>query len=168
MAQILTIFNGPATPTAAVPSVATSNVLKTMLQVQADRKFKIIEWGWSADASAAAVPGAVELIDTAAIAATVTAHAAADINKLSDPDAEPVDTILGLVLGTGATGFTATVEGTVTAVRRFDQQLLPPTGPYVKQWPLGREPVVDHDTNLRIRNTFAVTVNAICYVVIEI
>ncbi len=168
MGQILTIFNGPATPAAAVPSVATGVVIKTMLQVQADRKFKIIEWGWSADASAAAVPGAVELVDTGAIAATVTAYAAADINKTGDPDAEPVDTILGLILGSTASGFTSTGEGTVTVVRRFDQQLLPPTGPYVKQWPLGREPVVNHDTNLRIRNTFAVGVNAVCYVVVEI
>ncbi len=168
MPQRLTIYNGAATPAAAVPKITSGTAIKTMLQVQASRKFIVVEWGWSGDASAAAVPGAVELVDTGIVAATVTAHIASGIHKTGDPDAEAVDTELRVTLGTEATGFTATVEDTVTVVRRFDQQLLPPTGPYVKQWPLGREPVVDHDTNLRIRNTFAVAVNVVCYVIIEI
>ena len=169
MSQQLTIFNGPATPTAAVPSVASGTAIKTMLQLQANRKFIVMEWGWSGDASAAAVPGAVELVDTGAIPATsLTAYADADINKAGDPDAEDPNGILGLIYGTGASGFTAGAEGSVTAVRRFDQQLIAPTNQYVKQWPLGREPKVNHDTFLRIRNTFPVSVNVVCYVIIEL
>ena len=166
--QRLTIFNGAQTPAAAIPGVDSTAAIRTMLQVQASRKFEVVEWGWSGDLFALAAPGAVELIDTGAIAATVTAHAASGINKTGDPDAEAVDTELRVTLGVSATGFTATAEGTVTAVRRFDQQYIMGLNQYVKQWPLGERPKMDHDTNLRIRNTFAAAVNVVCYVIINI
>ncbi|KKM81969.1 hypothetical protein LCGC14_1324220, partial [marine sediment metagenome] len=59
-------------------------------------------------------------------------------------------------------------EGTVTATRLFDPQLVAPTGQYVKQWPLGREPVVNVGAALRIRVLAPVDVNCECYVEVEI
>ena len=165
---LLKMYNGAQNPTIAIPKIATTAVLKTMMQIQASKKFRIVEWGASFDASALAVPGSVELLETGSVNATVTAYAAADINLYGDPDSEAVDTEHRLTLGASASGFTASAEGTVTAVNRFDQQLVSPTNQWAFQHPLGREAVVNHDVNLRIRCTFPVTVNCICYILIEI
>jgi hypothetical protein len=61
----------------------------------------------------------------------------------------------------------AITEGTTTAARVFDAQLLPPTAPYVKQFPLGREPEVPISKFLRIRTTAPAAVNAVCYLIWE-
>jgi hypothetical protein len=167
MARFL-IPNGVAIAS-MLPKVTTGTALKTMLQVKAGAvlKFKVVEWGISFDASAAAVPIQCELIETGVVAATVTAHVTAGIHRVGDPDGEdPVGN--AIIVGTAATGYTATAEGTITATRLFDPQLVAPTGQYVKQWPLGREPVVNHDAILRIRVLAPVAVNCECYVEIEL
>lgn len=170
MPQFL-IANGPMQTTAAFAPVTTAAVIKTLLQVKpsATLPMKIIEWGISFDGSAAATPGKVELIETD-VAATVTAAVVADITKYDGAALAGGDPTTNLIqVGTAATGYTATVEGTITAVRNLDgPQLLPPTGPYIKQFPLGREPIVQIAKFLRIRTTFAVAINAYCYVIVEI
>ena len=50
----------------------------------------------------------------------------------------------------------------------FDVQFIAPTNQYVKQFPLGREPVVDAVSALRIRVTAGAAVNAYCYVILEV
>ena len=70
--------------------------------------------------------------------------------------------------GTAATGFTASAEGTVTATTLYDNQLVAPTNGYVKQWPLGREPVVEVSEALRIRVLAPVDVDCECYVEVEV
>jgi len=47
-------------------------------------------------------------------------------------------------------------------------QLVAPTNQYVKQFPLGREPMFKASEFLRIRVTAGAAVNAYCYVIIEI
>ena len=152
-----------------LPKVATGTGLKTMLQVKPGtvHQLLIVEWGISFDASAAAVPIQCELINTKAVFATVTAHATAGIHRVGDPNqADPVGT--QILVGTAATGYTASAEGTVTATTLYDAQLVAPTGQYVKQWPLGREPVVDVSDALRIRVLAPVDVNCECYVEVEV
>jgi hypothetical protein len=109
----------------------------------------------------------VELLETGTVFATVTAHVAAGIVELSSPGGTPVSTTF-FEVGTAATGYTSTAEGTITASRVFDAQLVAPTNQYVKQFPLGREPVVDAVSALRIRVTAGAAVNAYAYVVVEI
>ena len=163
------IYNGPMPTTAAQAPVTTGTAIKTMLQVKLGTQLtgKIVEWGISFDGSAAATPGKCELCETGTVFGTVTASAAADITKYGDPNlVDP--TTSAFVVGTSATGYTCTSEGSITAVRMFDAVLLPPTAPYVKQFPLGREPVINVSTAMRIRVTFGAAINAICYVIIEI
>ncbi len=74
----------------------------------------------------------------------------------------------GLTLGTSATGYTCTSEGSITTVRMFDAQLIAPTNQYVKQFPLGREPVLVIGNACRIRVTAAAAVNAYAYMIIDI
>lgn len=166
--MLLQIFNGPTPTTAALVAVATGTSIKTLLQVKpgSTRPLKIIEWGISFDAAAAAAPVRVELIE-ADVAATVTAHVAADLHKL-DADAVAMGdpTTDAVSVGTAATGYTASAEGTITAVRLFDAQMVSPAGQYVKQFPLGREPVIKPALFGRIRVHAPATVNAICYVTV--
>jgi len=169
MAELYQIFNGPMPTTASQVAVTTGTAIKTLLQVKlgTQMKGKIIEWGISFDGSAAAAPGIIELCETGTVFATVTASASADIHKFGDPNG--VDpTTSAFIIGTAATGYTASAEGTIVAVRQFDVQHIAPTNQYVKQFPLGREPVINVSTAMRIRVKFAAAINAICYVVIEI
>lgn len=165
------IPNGAMQTTAGFAKVATGATIKTLLQVKAGATtaLKIVEWGISLDGSAAATPGIVELIETD-VAATVTASVTADITKY-DPMAllngDPVTALIAV--GTAATGYTASAEGTITAVRNLDgPQLIAPTNQFIKQFPLGREPVIQNGKFGRIRVTFGTTVNAYCYMVVEV
>ena len=164
MGQRYLVANGPMPTTAALPKVTTGTAIKTLLQLatSSGNPIRIEEWGIGFDGIAAATPIQCELIDTGAVAATVTAHVAAGVmqyDSIADGGAAT------LTLGTSATGYTATVEGTITATRLGDIQLVAPSSLYVKQFPLGREFFIPGGRFLRIRVTAAAAVNAWCYVI---
>lgn len=165
------IANGPMQTTAAFAAVTTGTAVKTMLQVKPSATIaaKVIEWGVSFDGSAAATPGKVELIETD-VAATVTASVAADITKLDAAALSGGDPTTNLIqVGTTSTGYTSTAEGSITAVRNLAApQFIAPTGQFIQQFPLGREPVIQISKFGRIRVTFGAAVNAYCYMVVEI
>lgn len=160
--------NGPMPTTAAQAVVTTGTTIKTLLQVKGVTgvQFRIVEWGLSFDGSAAATPIKCELLETGTVFATVTAAVAADITKFDNPN-NPTSTTYFSV-GTAATGYTSTAEGTITAVRMFDAQLIAPTNQYVKQFPLGREPMVNADSSLRVRVTAGAAVNAYAYCILAV
>lgn len=164
------IANGPMQTTAAFAAVTTGTAIKTLLQVKAGttRALKIKEWGVVFDGFAAAAPGKIELIETD-VAATVTASATADITKLDGAALAGGDPVTNLIpVGTTSTGYTSTGEGSITAIRNLDSPLfIPPSGLYVKQFPLGDEPVIQISKFARIRVTFAAAVNAYCYMKVE-
>ena len=164
------IANGPMPTTASQAAVATGTGIITLLQIKASatKPFKIKEWGISFDGSAAATPIKVELLETD-VAATVTASVAADITKLDGEALAGGDPTTNLIpVGTTSTGYTASGEGSITAVRMFDPQLIAPTNQYVKQFPLGLEPVIQISKFARIRVKAGATVNAYCYMIIEV
>ena len=169
MAKYL-IANGPSPTTAAQAVVTTGTAIKTMLQVKAGatKTLKIKEWGISFDGSAAATPINVELLETD-VAATVTAHVAAGLVKFDAEALNGGDPTTNLIpVGTAATGYTASAEGTITATRMFDAQLIAPTNQYVKQFPLGDEPIIDLSKFARIRVTAGAAVGAYCYMIVEV
>jgi hypothetical protein len=149
--------------TAAPAKVTTGTAIKTLQQLAttSTMTLEVIEWGISFDGSAAATPGVCELVDTVAVNSTVTAYVAADITKVSQVGT----TASGLTLAVAGSGYTASAEGTVTATRQFDTQLLPPTAPYIKQFPLERGPTMLQSEFLRVRVTFGTAINALCYIV---
>lgn len=160
------VGNGPMQTTAKFAAVATGTSIKTMMQIKAGatQVLKIVEWGIHFNGSAAATGIAVELIETD-VAATVTAFVANDITKL-DADAisagDPTTNIFSV--GTSASGYTGTVEGSITAVRNLDTPLfLQPTGPFVHPFPLGQEPIIQPGKFCRIRVHAPADVNAYCY-----
>lgn len=160
------IYNGPSPTTAAQAPVTTGTAIKTLLQVKPLVRVRIVEWGISFSGSTAAAGIEAELLETGTVFATVTAHVAAGIQKFDDPTAVDPTTAL-FAVGTTATGYTSTGEGTITATRVFDAQLIQPTNQYVHPFPLGREPRVEAASSARIRVTAAAAVNAICYMVVE-
>jgi len=160
--------NGPMQTTAAPSSVTTSAAIKTLMQFKPLVPCKIIEWGISFDGSAAATPGKVELIETD-VAATVTAFVNNDITKYDGEALQFGDPTSNYIsVGTSASGYTATVEGSTTAVRDLDgPQLIAPTSQFVKQFPLGREPLVQANKFARVRVTFGSAINAYTYMIVE-
>jgi hypothetical protein len=168
--------NSAMATTAAPVKQPTGTAVRTMMQLApaAGVPIRVIEWGCSFDGSAAATPGQCELLDAGTVFATMsTAYAAADIQPNNDPNA-PANTAgtsgVPLNLGTALSGFAtaAVTEGSITAARMLDLQMLPATAPYVKQFPLGREPEVPGGHGLRARMTFAASVNVYVYVIFEV
>lgn len=143
--------------TAAQASVTTGTAIKTMLQLAtpSTRQIQLIAWGFTSDDPPGA-DGVVELLQTD-VAATVTAHVAAGVQPL-DPNA-PASL---LTLGTSATGYTATVEGSTTAARVFDAVALSSgTGEspltYAYQWMPDERPIIAVSRFLRVRATTPTT-----------
>lgn len=165
------IGNGPMQTTAAFAPVATGTAIKTLMQLKpsATIQAKIIEWGISFDGFAAAAPGKVELIETD-VAATVTAFVAADITKYDSDAIAGGDPTTNLIqVGTTSSGYTASAEGSITTVRNLaGPQLIAPTNQFIQQFPLGREPIIQVNKFARIRVTFAASINAYAYMIVNI
>jgi hypothetical protein len=162
MADLYFVGNGPEPTTASRLAVATGTGIKTLLQVAtvSTQEIYVVEWGISFDGSAAATPGIIELIETDVAASSGTSLTP---TKWGNP-AGPASSSVG---GTGATCYSPSAEGTITAIRTGDVQHIAPSGQYVKQFPLGREFKVGVSKFLRVRVKFAATVNAICYIIYE-
>ena len=160
------VYNGHMPAASKFAAVPSGTVLLTLLQLKAFTPCKIVEYGISFDGYAAATPIQVELLDTGAVFATVTASVDADVAKMDGEDS-PVSSISGIVLGATATGFTATAEGVITTTKPFDIQFVSPTSQFVKQFPLGREPKIVIGNSTRLRVSAAASVNAICYIEFE-
>lgn len=163
------IANGPMPTTAAQAPVTTGTAIKTLLQVKPFNVLWIAEWGVSFDPPASQATIKCELLDTGTVFGTVTASVDADITKLTSVE-DAVASIAGLTLGTSATGYTCTSEGSITAVRMFDPQILTPNpnsgAVYVKQFPLGCRPKLIIGNAGRIRVTSTVACNAYAYMVL--
>ena len=162
------IYNGPFPTTAAQLAVTTGTSIKTMLQVKGVTAafIKVRAWGVSMDGAAAAAGIQWELLETGTVFATVTASVAADILPTNDSGAPTSTTYLSV--GTTATGYTATAEGSITATRVFDSQFVQPTGQYAWELSLGNEYEVAAVSALRIRCKAAAAVNAVCWMVLEV
>jgi hypothetical protein len=154
--------SGPMPTTAAFATQTTGTSVKTLLQVAtpSTRAITVVEWGISFGGSTAAEPIKCELIETN-VAATVTAHVAAGVQPYTDPNA-PAS---AMTLGTSGTGYNASGEGSITATRHGDLQLISPTTQFVRQLPLGREFGVAVSRFLRVRVTAAASVTAYAYVI---
>lgn len=162
-------WNAAMPTAAAMAGVATANGVKTMLQLAtpSTRQIQVISWGFSISVTPPGV-STVELLQTD-VAATVTAHTSTGIIAL-DPNA-PASL---LSLGTSATGYTASAEGSTTATRVFDSQQLGIAAgnddlTYGYQFmPDEERPIVPINKFLRVRTTFTSTTPLFqCWVVFK-
>ncbi len=153
--------------TASFAAVTTGTAIKTLLQLKPFNVGKIVAWGISFDGSAAATPIECELLETGTVFATVTASVDNDVFKLDGAD-QAAASVAGLTLGTAATGYTSSAEGTITATKLFDAQFVAPTNQYIYQFPLGYEPKLLIGNAYRVRVKAGAAVNAICWIEIDI
>jgi len=158
--------NGAMPTTAAQVPVTTGTAIKTMLQVATPsaKTLKVVAFGCEF-ANALTAPVTVELVETAAVAATVTAHVAAGVQPYG---ADALGGASSMTLGASATGYTASAEGTVTATRTFKYKILPVGATsYEWEWSMGREPIVGVSKILRVRMTTSVAVNAYAWILFD-
>lgn len=148
-------WNAAQATTAPQSAVTTGTATKTMLQIAtpSTRMLRVISWGFTTAES----PGADGVIELLAgdVAATVTAHSASGVQPL-----DPGSPASLMTLGTSATGFTATVEGTLTATRTFDQVAIDSSlgvQTYAYQFTPEEQPLVAVSKFLRIRATTPTT-----------
>src|SRR5262249_39402998 len=158
-------FNGPFPTTAAQASVSTGTSIKTMLQLKAGAGAGIIitGWGYSIQPEPAAA-GTIELVKTDG-AATVTAFVAGDITPLATPS-----TASTVSLGTAASGYTGSAEGTITATDMFDAIKLPVSTTaarhmtYDKFFNADERPYLPAGGFLRVRATMGTSTGMICWI----
>lgn len=144
----------------ALTEVATGTTVKTVLQIAtpSTTDIRVVAWGISFDGvSATAEPGHVALVDVD-VAATVTSLTAEEWGS----DDNPASLCIG---GTAATGFNASAEGTIAGSRILDGQVVHPQTGY-SLW-LPEKPKVKASRFLRVRATFAATVNCIPWVLYQ-
>lgn len=154
------IPNFATNTTAAPTAVTTGTSIKTMLQVKPFVPLWVVEWGYFFDGSPSDIK--VELIEVD-VAATVTASADADITKLDVVSDGVAPSVGALTLGTAATGYTASAEGTITVCRNLDAPQVSSLKAFVKPFALGERPLIQVAKFARIRVTAAAAVNMLCY-----
>ena len=136
------------------------------LATPSTRMIQVLEWGFSLDDPPGA-DGVIELLQ-ADVAATVTAHVNSGVINL-----DPNGTNTLLTLGTSATGYTSTNEGTVTATRPFDAVSLSSVSgesglSYVRTFMPDDRPVVAVSKFLRVRATTPTTASDMrCFVTFQ-
>lgn len=150
--------------TAAPAGVTTGTAIKTMLQVKPLVPLFLVEWGYFFDGSPSAIK--VELVE-ADVAATVTASVEADLTKLGNVADATATGAINMTFGTTATGYTASGEGTVTAIRNLDAPQISSLNSFIKQFPLGERPMIQIAKFGRIRVTAAAAVNMLCYMILS-
>lgn len=168
------IYNSAMATTAAPVKQPTGTAIRTMMQLRPATGYypQILAWGVSFDASAAAVPGVVELFEGDVAATMSTAYVAADIQPYDD-DRNIANTagVSGVPfnLSTTTSGFAtaAVTEGTTTTSRMFDIQLIAPTNQYNYEWALGGRPKMKAQAYTRVRVTCAATVNMIVWILVD-
>lgn len=155
MAGVFKSWSGAVNTTAAPTRIATGTAIKTLLQLTAPsaKAITIVSWSISFDGvTASAVPVPCELIETTTVAGgSPTAVTPIKWGGTTQADASAA-----------TVGFAPSSEGSVTGTTRLLDyvDLTPNGGVYVRDFPLGREPVVAAAQVVRIRTTSAATVNA--------
>lgn len=160
-------YNGPMVTTASYAPVATSAVsgtAKTMLQILAPATGSgLTVWKWGLDFDGTGTnPLRCELIDTYLIPATVTAHVAAGIQNYGQDQSS----VSRVQLGTAASGFSASAEGTITQTRYGSINSILPGNGDRNEWSLSREFFIPpaHVLRIRVTPSEAVARNCMCFV----
>lgn len=164
MAGLYVAYNcafGVTTAAILGTSYATGAKVAVQLVPISTGQIRVVEWGASFNGSAAGTPSVCSL-SLAGAASTVTTHTTSTIVPFGDSQKTS-----SLSMGTGASGFGNGAITTNTTAKEFDAQFVAQAGAYVKQWPLGREPVVLGSQILQLRISTAATLTALAYIVFE-
>lgn len=163
-----------ASPTTSKPVAIAlvTDTIKSLVVIKLADAFNqrgvVTEYGVSFDAAADNEKIMVELVATDVAATTITSHVAGGIAN-TDPKANAVADDRPFDLSTNKTGYNATVEGTITAIRTLDPaQFISPAGLFRVQFPLGREPKFDEDDYVRLVAEAPAGVNVYGWIKVEL
>lgn len=143
-------------------SYATGSKVAIQLATPSTLQIRLVEWGISFNGSAAATPAVVELVQNGTASTCSSAHSTTTIQPIGDST-----TASRLTMGTTTSGYGNGAITSATPDKYFDAQFIAPTGQYVKQWPLGREPVMLASKFCQLRLNTSATVTALAYIVFE-
>jgi hypothetical protein len=124
---------------------------------------RVVEWGVSSSATAPAAKTVYTLAQASAASTMTTAHSTATILPVGDSSRT-----CPLSMGTGSTGFGLGAITTNTTERQFAGFLGDPTEHYEKQFPLGRDYVVQGGKFAQLRIATQDTYTVIAYIVFEV
>jgi hypothetical protein len=124
---------------------------------------RVVEWGVSSSATAPAAKTVYTLVQASAASTMTTAHSTATILPVGDSSRT-----CPLAMGTGSTGFGLGAITTNTTERQFAGFLGDPTEHYEKQFPLGRDYVVQGGKFAQLRIATQATYTVIAYIVFEV
>lgn len=163
MAEYRAAPRATTTPFAPVVVALAAATTKTVLQIgiPSAQDIRLLGWGLSFDgASGTAVPVICQLIE-GDVAATVT-------SLTPDTWGNSISGASACAGGTALTGYNASVEGTMTAVRELDSEHVHPQAGYGVFWPgTDTQPKCGNASAarfLRIRCTAAAIVNVIPWI----
>ncbi len=143
-------------------SYATGAKVAIQLAPPAGRNIRVVEWGVSFNGSAAGTPAVCTLAQASAASTTTTAHSTSTIMPVGDNNKASQ-----LSMGTTTSGFGNGAITTNTTERQFAAAFVGPTSQYEKQFPLGRDYVVEPSKFLQLRINTAATYTAVAYIVFE-
>lgn len=141
-------------------SYATGAKCAIQLDVPANMKLDILEWGVSFDGTAVGAAN-VEVVQASASSTMSTAHTSSTVLAIG-PDGAATSR-----LGYGTTADTGYGNGAITTNTTeivFAKAYVPQTGLYVQMFPLGTEPRSDPSKFVHLRINTTATVNAIAYI----
>jgi hypothetical protein len=165
MGNIFVAYNTAFSTTTGVASgasYATGAKVAIQLATPSTLEIRLVEWGISFDGSAAVTPAVVELAVAGTASTCSSAHSTSTIMNVG-----PSALVSKLSMGTTTSGYgTGSITSNTTS-QTWDRQYVAPTNQYVKQWPLGREPVLLASKFLQLRVSTTATVNAIAYIMWE-
>lgn len=149
--------------TGGVAYTTTGSRMMIQLDVPSTIQLRIVEWGISFNGSAAATPNTVELSQAATGTTVTTAYTSSTLLPLNDPNAPASK----LTLATSGYYSAAVTRTSTTVTRVFDSQFVAPTNQYIKQWPLGREPIVAVSSKVQLSMNLQAAVTALAYIMFE-
>jgi hypothetical protein len=159
-------YNGLHDATTGMMAAGTSYVTGAKVAIQlaapAGADIRLVEWGVSSSATAPAAKTLYTLAQASA-ASTLTAHSAASVAPVGDSSRA-----CPLTFSTTTTGYGAVSITTNTTERQFGAFIGDPTEHYEKQFPLGRDFLVQAGKFCQLRINTAATYTILAYIMFEV
>jgi hypothetical protein len=153
-----------ATTGMLAPTVYASGAkVAIQLAAPAGSDIRLVEWGVSSSATAPAAKTIYSLVQASAATTCTTAHSAASIAPVGDSSRA-----CPLTFSTSTTAFGVTGITTNTTEREFEAFQGDPSEHYEKQFPLGRDYLVQAGKFCQLRINTQTSYSILCYVTIDV
>lgn len=145
-------------------SYSTGAKVAIQLATPSTTELRLVEWGISFNGNAAGTPAVCTLCQASAAsgATGLTAHSTSTIKAIGDRNKTST-----LTMGTTSSAYGNAAITTNTTEKEFAAAFVGPMSQYEKQFPLGRDYVVDASKYLQLRINTAATYTALAYIVFE-